>query len=102
MSQTMTFAPSRANLSAVACPIPRPAPVMIDTLFFSFILSSPIAHRWQWNILDGGAAHNTPKSVNNHGSIADTGCRTATNDAVQNLRQLGENFYFSTRWYKIE
>ena len=31
-SQTTTFAPSRANLSAVAWPMPRAAPVMMQTL----------------------------------------------------------------------
>ncbi len=41
MSATTTLAPSWLNFSAIARPMPWPAPVIMATLFCSFILSSP-------------------------------------------------------------
>ena len=37
ISHTTTLAPSAANFSAVACPIPRAEPVMIATLSFNLM-----------------------------------------------------------------
>src|SRR5579863_501982 len=42
--QMMTVAPSRANISAVACPIPRLPPVTIATLFLSWLIRSVDSH----------------------------------------------------------
>jgi hypothetical protein len=39
-SQTMTMAPSAANLSAVAKPMPWAAPVMMLTLLWSLVMSA--------------------------------------------------------------
>ena len=46
MSQTATFAPSRANFTAVACPMPEPAPVMIATLSINRIVVLPEILPW--------------------------------------------------------
>src|SRR5947208_16788405 len=46
MSLTSTHAPSRANASAMALPIPWAAPVTIVVLSFSLIAHSPQVHRF--------------------------------------------------------
>src|SRR3954447_6203742 len=62
-SQTITIAPSRPNLSAVAWPMPRPAPVMMDTLPCSRMISLVVQYETRANVAElGGADNRHPRS----------------------------------------